>query len=168
MLHRRIRDARRTLRRVPPPAWDHGAPSERPADRVVSRIRAAIYGVPSGLGRRIAGGAACGLGVGLMALFAARNAMDPVDSARIGPFLAVLLGLAAAWGFFRVGVAPPRYEAAARMIALNRVCICCGYDLAGLPPDPDGLTTCPECAAAWRLPSPDPPHPSPPAPNPET
>lgn len=151
MLYRRIPDARRTLRRIPPPAWDHGTPSERPADRAVNQIRAAIYGVPTGLGRRLTGGFICGVGIGLATFFAVRNAMDLVDSVRTAPFLALLLGVGAAWGYFRLGVAPPRYEAASRLIAVHRVCVCCAYDLSGLPPDPDGCTTCPECAAAWRL-----------------
>jgi len=30
-------------------------------------------------------------------------------------------------------------------------CACCGYALTALPADPDGLTICPECGAAWKL-----------------
>lgn len=33
----------------------------------------------------------------------------------------------------------------------THTCASCGYDLASLPATPDGLTTCPECDAAWRL-----------------
>jgi hypothetical protein len=124
---------------------------------VVSQVRAAIYGVPSGLGRRVAGTTLVGLGVAAMTYLAARSALDSPDFARTGPFLASLLGLTASWGFFRVGIAPPRYEVAAHLIANHRVCVCCGYDLAGLTADPDGCTTCPECSAASRLnPSPAP------------
>ena len=32
-------------------------------------------------------------------------------------------------------------------------CGACGYKLADLPPEADGCTTCPECAAAWKLPA---------------
>jgi len=36
------------------------------------------------------------------------------------------------------------------------VCPACGYTIRDLPIDPEGHTTCPECAAAWRRePSPD-------------
>ena len=34
----------------------------------------------------------------------------------------------------------------------NHRCPCCLYDLKALRPEPDGCTTCPECAAAWHLP----------------
>ena len=30
-------------------------------------------------------------------------------------------------------------------------CPNCDYQLAGLPPAPDGCTVCPECGAAWKL-----------------
>ena len=30
-------------------------------------------------------------------------------------------------------------------------CFSCGYPFAGLKPDPDGCTCCPECGAAWKL-----------------
>ncbi len=32
-------------------------------------------------------------------------------------------------------------------------CTCCGYPLEGLTPEPDGCTVCPECGAAWRMPT---------------
>jgi hypothetical protein len=30
------------------------------------------------------------------------------------------------------------------------LCASCGYNLVGLPVEPDGCVICPECAAAWR------------------
>jgi hypothetical protein len=33
----------------------------------------------------------------------------------------------------------------------------CTFSLQGLAPGPDGYTVCPECGAAWRLPSTDAP-----------
>lgn len=32
-------------------------------------------------------------------------------------------------------------------------CATCAYALRGIPPDPDGCTTCPECGSAWRFPT---------------
>lgn len=57
------------------------------------------------------------------------------------------------------GVAAPwlavRRERQKRTIAAlyrHRRCLHCGYDLRNLPSDgPDGITTCPECACAWRF-----------------
>ncbi len=34
----------------------------------------------------------------------------------------------------------------------ERLCPSCGYDLSGATPGASGLSTCPECSAAWRLP----------------
>ncbi|MBL8757394.1 MAG: hypothetical protein JNK35_03060 [Phycisphaerae bacterium] len=34
-----------------------------------------------------------------------------------------------------------------------RICPACGYDLTGQPVAGDGCTVCPECAAAWRVPT---------------
>jgi hypothetical protein len=46
---------------------------------------------------------------------------------------------------------------AVKLLALGRgVCPACGYAVAKLAPAADGCVTCPECAAAWRLPSGDP------------
>ncbi len=40
---------------------------------------------------------------------------------------------------------------AAAMLKYSR-CPHCGYDIRGLPTDPeDGFTVCPECGCAWRL-----------------
>ncbi len=41
-------------------------------------------------------------------------------------------------------------DIAVAMLAGGR-CPSCAYRLPGVPPDPDGCTTCPECSAAWRL-----------------
>ncbi len=43
-------------------------------------------------------------------------------------------------------------EAASAAGKRDAVCIGCGYDLAFTPPMDDGLVTCPECSARWRLP----------------
>ena len=37
------------------------------------------------------------------------------------------------------------------MIAREGRCFSCGYPFAGLEPEADGCTRCPECGAAWRL-----------------
>lgn len=40
------------------------------------------------------------------------------------------------------------------------VCPHCRFSIAGIPPDPDGCTVCPECGAAWKLPPPPPNNPA--------
>ena len=45
----------------------------------------------------------------------------------------------------------PGRRFAARAMAARGVCPSCGYDLAGVPQDLDGLTACPECGGAWRV-----------------
>lgn len=37
----------------------------------------------------------------------------------------------------------------AECAALPPSCVCCAYDLAGVPTAQDGCTVCPECGAAW-------------------
>jgi len=45
----------------------------------------------------------------------------------------------------------PGRRYAARVYAAQGTCPSCGYNIAGLPRGEDGLTTCPECASAWRV-----------------
>ena len=45
----------------------------------------------------------------------------------------------------------PGRSAAARAMAREGACPSCGYGLTGVPSGDDGLTTCPECASAWRM-----------------
>ncbi len=59
---------------------------------------------------------------------------------------ATLLSVPMAWHSHRLG------RKSFRESRLRRhMCPACAYGIAGVPPRPDGLTVCPECAAAWRL-----------------
>jgi hypothetical protein len=60
--------------------------------------------------------------------------------------------VAAAAALFMAG----RWITARRRVAIERLllidrCPACDYDLAGIAPEHDGCTLCPECEAAWRL-----------------
>jgi hypothetical protein len=45
-----------------------------------------------------------------------------------------------------------RFKWIRRTMLKYRRCPHCGYDIRGLPADPeDGATVCPECGCAWRL-----------------
>jgi hypothetical protein len=47
-----------------------------------------------------------------------------------------------------------RWTRIGRIVIEHRHCAHCGYDLRGCPTDPtDGVTVCPECGCAWRLPA---------------
>lgn len=72
--------------------------------------------------------------------------------ARIGWWVWATIGVGVVLGI--VGVRAPTWSlrSAARR---NRVCWSCGYDLRGVPAGEDGCLVCPECNAAWRVPSPD-------------
>jgi hypothetical protein len=39
------------------------------------------------------------------------------------------------------------------LFGAGTACYACGYELKNLTPNSDGTTSCPECGAAWRLPS---------------
>ena len=54
-------------------------------------------------------------------------------------------------GLFTYGL---RLESIPRELRALGLCPACLYDLSAFPPDPDRCTLCPECGAAWRLPSP--------------
>jgi hypothetical protein len=43
-------------------------------------------------------------------------------------------------------------QSTARALARHGFCGCCAKPIADLPPDPDGLITCPACGAAWKPP----------------
>lgn len=45
----------------------------------------------------------------------------------------------------------PGRRFAARAMAKEGDCPSCGYGIDGVPRGDDGLTTCPECASAWRV-----------------
>ncbi len=45
----------------------------------------------------------------------------------------------------------PGRQYAARAMAANGTCPSCGYGIGSVPEGGDGLTTCPECASAWRV-----------------
>lgn len=49
------------------------------------------------------------------------------------------------WKKFRLG------RAVREPLIAERICASCAYQLDGIPAEPDGCTTCPECHAAWKL-----------------
>ena len=71
----------------------------------------------------------------------------------IGPWalLGVLVATPAAMNYFtrETGERRFRRELAASYVA-EGICASCAYSLKGLPDEPDGCVTCPECGAAWR------------------
>ena len=51
-----------------------------------------------------------------------------------------------------MGAKAARFKRIRRVMLKYRRCPHCGYDIHGLPTDPeDGATVCPECGCAWRL-----------------
>ncbi|MCP4591995.1 MAG: zinc ribbon domain-containing protein [bacterium] len=51
-----------------------------------------------------------------------------------------------------MGTRAARLKRIRRMMLAHLRCPHCGYDIRGLPTDPqDGATVCPECGCAWRL-----------------
>ncbi len=64
----------------------------------------------------------------------------------------VLIALAVRFREFPFGIKTS--AGSARKLVECGQCGACGYELRAIPPDPDACTTCPECAAAWRLPPP--------------
>ena len=66
--------------------------------------------------------------------------LTPMSGVWVGPFVL--------W----IGAARIRSEKTRRVMLDNLRCPHCGYDLRGLPTDPeDGAAVCPECGCAWTL-----------------
>jgi hypothetical protein len=38
-------------------------------------------------------------------------------------------------------------------LPMHSMCPACGHSLTGLAPESDGCTVCPECGAAWKIPT---------------
>lgn len=77
----------------------------------------------------------------------------PVMGDVVGYLAAVLMFLAAlplGWWFDDV-----RKKSLRRSRLGRGLCAACGYGVRGSPSGDDGLTVCPECAAAWRMPETD-------------
>ncbi len=54
-----------------------------------------------------------------------------------------------------VGCSSRRVSARWSLLRLPKgQCLACGYDLRRCAREPDGCTVCPECGAAWKLPTP--------------
>ncbi len=152
---------------VPRPDWrlgmnlraaDGSVPADKDRETRLWAMRAAFYGVPSGLGVRLAMALFVGAFFAVGMYTQGVKYLGPGDRVGAG-VVAVLAGAAGAFGIFRLNVRPPDYRVVGAHLAASRLCLCCGYGLAGVPPQQDGCTVCPECGAAWVLPRP----PSPPA-----
>lgn len=97
--------------------------------------------------------------IGLVVLVGNRGAVNAhADSAlEFLSHLGVFFGVSVAVGLCGGLLVPARVRrrlavAAVEAAKRDAVCAGCGYDLAFTPPVDDGLVTCPECGARWRLP----------------
>lgn len=66
----------------------------------------------------------------------------------LGVFMLVIGAAFTGPAILRRFIGPPRWR---DWLAECRLCPVCGYDLIGLPTQPDGCLVCPECGAAWRV-----------------
>ena len=74
-----------------------------------------------------------------------------------GLFIAIV-GMGVVGGVISVSTNRRLIQQRALKFAAQGECPVCRYDLAGLTPESDGCTICPECGAAWRVEStPSPP-----------
>ncbi len=71
---------------------------------------------------------------------------------RNAPFATGLLYLCSLPWMIWYGIKKKRFGKVAAAMLKHLRCPHCGYDIRGLPIDPeDGATVCPECGCAWRL-----------------
>jgi len=80
---------------------------------------------------------------------------DAIKGAGFGMPVPVLVILPTVWvgpWVIWIGAKMARLKRIRRVMLEHLRCPHCGYDLRGLPTDPeDGATVCPECGCAWRL-----------------
>lgn len=112
--------------------------------------RAAIHNVPSGIGPRLLGGMFVGVSLGGLIAHQVWRVM-PLDGPLPPIAIGLLVGFAAAFGVFRLTDRTPPLSAVNPLLSQCRLCIACGYDIAGLPPEADGCSVCPECGVAVIL-----------------
>jgi hypothetical protein len=151
MMGRRVLDDRGAARRIPRPRPSFDGRPRGDLESRIDAVRAKVYGIPSGIGFRIAGGLAFGAVAGLVMHHEVVKHCGPIDGRRAGVALGVLIGLAVLWASVRLGVTQPDLHAVRADLCDLRACLACGYDVRGVPPESDGCTVCPECGAAWRF-----------------
>ncbi len=88
-----------------------------------------------------------GFGLGLLYMWVSGSLLSDYLYSLPGLVLAVI-ALASIWYGFRL----TRLRHVRDVLLRHLRCSHCGYDLQGLPTDPeDGVTVCPECGCAWKL-----------------
>lgn len=73
------------------------------------------------------------------------------DGYRVTLLLALLFGCGVAWLALRIANSTLAIEDVGLLLSECRLCIACGYDLSGSPPEADGCTVCGECGTAVQL-----------------
>lgn len=158
-----VTDAAGRRVRVLDPGVDWLLNSDDRFDRPTLERVAREVGIEERAGRRLIIGGVCvvlgltfiaGIAIAVDIIIEGRGALrDLVGSLFLtGPGVAVMLG---------VGVITPIVVARRRRLACARQallrcgrCPHCGYQIAGLPPDPQtGWVHCPECSCAWEPPT---------------
>lgn len=88
-----------------------------------------------------------GLSLGFLYMWMSGSPITDYLYSLPGPVLAVI-ALVSIWYGFRL----TRLRHVRDVLLRHLRCSHCGYDIRGLPTDPeDGATVCPECGCAWRL-----------------
>jgi hypothetical protein len=138
-------DDRGTMRRVKPPALP--PTDDRARDRRLWLLQR--WATESLTPHQGMVGPIVGLGVfGIFAIALIPGEFWPLRIIAGLLVVGLLITIARARGINAPGIAPVEV-ARARLLARG-VCPCCLYSLAGLKPEPDGCTTCPECGSGWR------------------
>lgn len=117
---------------------------------MLCRARAAIHGVPSGIGLRLSTALTAGAALGGIAAWKVYDYM-PQDLATAGTGLGLIIGIGAAFGVFRLTDRTPPLSSVGPLLSSCRMCISCGYDIRHQRTEPDGCTVCSECGIALRL-----------------
>ncbi len=135
---------------VPPPDWRLGLVKSEVRAKMLAQARAAIHGVPSGVGLRLVSGLLVGAVLGGIMAREVYQYM-PLDGHLAAPTLGGIVGVGAAFGVFRLTDRAIPLSRVNPILSKCRLCIACGYDVATLPPAADGCMVCPECGVAIRL-----------------
>jgi hypothetical protein len=151
----RIKDARGRVVSELDPVVMHltHSPGVIPADTLRDIAQDIGFGINKGVRIALIAWIACSVTfVIALAILLSRMSAGTITGRRFAISLVPYGGIFTTFFAFWQGARNARHERIRKVMLKQLRCPHCGYDIRGLPTDPeDGATVCPECGCAWKL-----------------